>query len=105
MRRWIDIALITLTATTMIVTIDGPAGAGKSSAARGLAARLGFQFLDTGAMYRAVTWYCLDQGVDLHDEQVVAETARRIHLGLEADRVFVDGREVTREIRSTAVTH
>jgi CMP/dCMP kinase len=89
----------------MIVTIDGPAGAGKSSAARELAARLGFQFLDTGAMYRAVTWYCLDQRVDLYDEQAVAETARRIDLRLDADRVFVDGREVTREIRSTAVTH
>src|SRR5690349_12208122 len=90
---------------SMIVTIDGPAGAGKSSAARALAARLEFQFLDTGAMYRAVTWYCLDRGVDLHNHEAVADVARRINLRLEADRVFVDEREVTREIRSTAVTH
>lgn len=89
----------------MIVTIDGPAGAGKSSAARALAARLKFQFLDTGAMYRAVTWYCLDRGVDLHDQKAVADVARRIDLQLEADRVFVEGRDVTREIRSTEVTH
>lgn len=90
---------------SMIVTIDGPAGAGKSSAARALAVRLEFQFLDTGAMYRAVTWYCLDRGIDLHDQEAVVEIARRIDLRLEADRVFVEGREVTREIRSTAVTH
>ena len=89
----------------MIVTIDGPAGAGKSSAARALAARLGFQFLDTGAMYRAVTWHCLERGIDLHDQEAVADAARRIDLRLGGDRVFVDGREVTREIRSTAVTH
>lgn len=89
----------------MIVTIDGPAGAGKSSAARALAAQLGFQFLDTGAMYRAVTWHCLERGVDLHDREAVADAARRIDLRLDGDRVFVDGHEVTREIRSTAVTH
>jgi cytidylate kinase len=93
------------TATIMIVTIDGPAGAGKSSAARALAARLGFQFLDTGAMYRAVTWHCLEQGVDLHDQQSVAEAARRLELRLDADRVFVNGVEVTHDIRTNAVTH
>lgn len=89
----------------MIVTIDGPAGAGKSSTARELASRLKFQFLDTGAMYRAVTWLCLQQGVDLHDEQVVAEAARRGRFQFEAGRVYVDGREVTREIRRSAVTN
>jgi len=91
--------------TAMIVTIDGPAGAGKSSAARALAAKLGFQFLDTGAMYRAVTWHCLDQNINLHDEQLVAETARAMRLRLESDRVFVNDREVTHEIRGTEVTH
>ena len=51
----------------MIVAIDGPAGAGKSSVARALAVRLGFRYLDTGAMYRAVTWLALHHGVDLGD--------------------------------------
>ena len=89
----------------MIVTIDGPAGAGKSSTARALAAKLGFQFLDTGAMYRAVTWHCLEQRIDLHDEDAVAEAARGMRLRMEADRVFVNDREVTHEIRGTEVTH
>lgn len=89
----------------MIVTIDGPAGAGKSTVARELARRLGFRFLDTGAMYRAVTWYCLDRGVDLHDGPAVADAARRMSLRIDHDRVFVDGVEVTRHIRSTDVTH
>jgi len=89
----------------MIVTIDGPAGAGKSSAARALAAKLGFQFLDTGAMYRAVTWHCLEQRIDLCDENAVAEAARGMRLRMEADRVFVNDREVTHEIRGTEVTH
>jgi cytidylate kinase len=88
----------------MIVTIDGPAGAGKSSSARELALRLSFQFLDTGAMYRAVTWYCLKEDVDLSDELAVAEAARRGAFEFTGGRVFVDGVEVTREIRRSAVT-
>jgi cytidylate kinase len=88
----------------MIVTIDGPAGAGKSTTARELASRLAFQFLDTGAMYRAVTWLCLKQGIDLQDEQAVAEAARRGKFQFEAGQVFVDGQDVTREIRRSAVT-
>lgn len=89
----------------MIVTIDGPAGAGKSSAARELATRLGFQFLDTGAMYRAVTWACLHDKIDFEDETAVAEAARRMDIRFDGDRVFVDGTEVTREIRTIEVTH
>jgi cytidylate kinase len=88
----------------MIVTIDGPAGAGKSSSARELALRLSFQFLDTGAMYRAVTWYCLKEEVDLSDEAAVAEAARRGAFEFAGGQVFVDGLEVTREIRRSAVT-
>jgi cytidylate kinase len=88
----------------MIVTIDGPAGAGKSSTARELALRLGFQFLDTGAMYRAVTWHCLKEAVDLADEQAVAESAKRGQFVFQSGRVLVDGVEVTREIRRSAVT-
>jgi cytidylate kinase len=89
----------------MIVTIDGPAGAGKSSTARELASRLGFTFLDTGAMYRAVTWLCLKRQVDLQDEQAVAEVARRGELLFDGGRVLVDGVDVTREIRRSAVTY
>ena len=89
----------------MIVTIDGPAGAGKSSTARELASRLGFVFLDTGAMYRAVTWLCLKEGIDLHDEQAVATAARRWQLQFDAGRVLVEGVDVTREIRRSAVTY
>jgi CMP/dCMP kinase len=88
----------------MIVTIDGPAGAGKSSTARELALRLGFQFLDTGAMYRAVTWYCLKEEIDLRDEAAVAAAARRGRFVFDSGRVIVDGAEVTREIRRSAVT-
>src|SRR5436190_17366582 len=89
----------------MIVTIDGPAGAGKSTAAKELAKRLGFLFLDTGAMYRAVTWACLARNLDLEDEPAVAEAARRLELRLDGDRVFVDGVEVTDAIRTIEVTH
>jgi len=89
----------------MIVTIDGPAGAGKSSTARALAGRLGFEFLDTGAMYRAVTWYCLKRQIDLRDEASVAEAARRAQFVFDSQRVLVDGVEVTQEIRRSAVTH
>src|SRR6266550_7606982 len=88
----------------MIVTIDGPAGAGKSSSARELALRLGVQFLDTGAMYRAVTWHCLKDSIDLADEQAVAESAKKGQFVFQSGRVLVDGVEVTREIRRSAVT-
>jgi cytidylate kinase len=89
----------------MIVTIDGPAGAGKSSTARELAARLSFQFLDTGAMYRAVTWLCLKQGVDLADEAAVAAAFKRGEFLFQSARVVVDGDDVTREIRRSNVTN
>ena len=88
----------------MIVTIDGPAGAGKSSTARELALRLGFHFLDTGAMYRAVTWLCLQRQVDLQDEAAVARTARSGDFEFSEGTVRVDGRDVTHEIRKSTVT-
>ena len=89
----------------MIVTIDGPAGAGKSTTARELASRLAFHFLDTGAMYRAVTWLCLEQKIDLSDEQSVTNAARRGKFRFQEGQVFVDGRDVTREIRRSTVTN
>lgn len=88
----------------MIVTIDGPAGSGKSTAARGLAGRLGFQFMDTGAMYRAITLVCQTRGIDLTDEAQVAATARQVEIRCEGPRVFADGREVTDAIRTLEVT-
>lgn len=83
----------------MIVTIDGPAGAGKSSAARGLARRLGFRFLDTGAMYRAVTLAAKERGLDLEDPEQLNELVLAICVELVADRVLLDGRDVTDAIR------
>ena len=88
----------------MIVTIDGPAGAGKSSAARGLARRLGYQFLDTGAMYRAVAWAARRANVAWSDAQAVADVATSVQIELKPNGVCVDGRDVSVEIRGTEVT-
>lgn len=88
----------------MIVTIDGPAGAGKSTVTRLLAEQLGFQFLDTGAMYRAVTWAAMNRGVDLRDEAALSQLARSVLISFDGDDVFVDGQKVTRDIRSPDVT-
>ena len=88
----------------MIVTIDGPAGAGKSSAARALAERLGFRFLDTGAMYRAVTLAAFERGVDLEDARALAQLALALDIRLTDDRVFLDGRDVTHAIRTLEIT-
>ena len=88
----------------MVVTIDGPAGAGKSSAARELAKRLGFRFLDTGSMYRAVTLAAIEAGVDLKDSEALAAVAERIVIELGDNSVLLDGRDVTREIRTLQIT-
>lgn len=88
----------------MIVAIDGPAGAGKSSAARTLAQRLGFRFLDTGAMYRAVALAALRRGHDWRRPEALAELAHRLTIELVDERVLLDGEDVTREIRDSIVT-
>ncbi|WP_425400864.1 (d)CMP kinase [Aeoliella sp.] len=88
----------------MIVTIDGPAGAGKSSAARQLAKRLGFHFLDTGAMYRAVVYTAIERGIDLTDADALEQVAASIDIQLTDDSVLVDGQDVTRAIRTQAIT-
>lgn len=91
----------------MIITIDGPAGSGKSTAARKLAARLGIPYLDTGAMYRAVTLAALDASVDLRDEAALARIAREsdyhLDLGPTHIRVTLGERDITEEIRSMRV--
>jgi cytidylate kinase len=83
----------------MIVAIDGPAGAGKSTVARRLAERLGFRYLDTGAMYRALTWLALEEGAHLEDEEALAALAHDNPVTFDGLRVFVRGEEVTEAIR------
>jgi cytidylate kinase len=88
----------------LIVAIDGPAGAGKSTVARTLAARLGFRYLDTGAMYRALTWLALQRGLPLGEEDVIGGLARSSAVSFdEGDRVFIDGTDVTAAIRQARV--
>ncbi len=88
----------------MIVAIDGPAGAGKSTVARRLAERLGFRYLDTGAMYRALTWLALERGANLDDADALAELARTHPIRFEDDqRVLIDDRDVTLEIREPRI--
>ncbi len=89
----------------MIVAIDGPAGAGKSTAARLLADRLGFSYLDTGAMYRALTWLALENGVVLEDEEALASLARTHPVSFEDGHVEIAGRDVTLEIREARIDH
>ena len=88
----------------MIVTIDGPAGAGKSSAARGLAKRLGFDFLDTGAMYRALTWLALQEGVPLDDGPGLRTlaTANPVEFG-DGGSVSIGGGDVPGRMRAPAI--
>jgi cytidylate kinase len=91
-----------------VIAVDGPSGTGKSTVARGLARRLGFRYLDTGAMYRAVTWAVLREGIDPDDAAAVTDLAARTAIAVTTDpdhqHVTVDGHRVDREIRSKAVT-
>ena len=88
----------------MIVTIDGPAGAGKSSAAKALARRLGFDFLDTGAMYRAVTLLALRAGIDPQDQSALPRLLSELRVEMPPDRVLVNGEDVTGLLRTAAIT-
>ena len=88
----------------MVVAIDGPAGAGKSTVARALAERLGFRYLDTGAMYRALTWLAMKRGLDLSNAEGLAQLAEEQPvLFSEDDRVWIGGTDVTSSIRETRV--
>jgi len=91
-----------------VIAIDGPAGSGKSTSARILAARLGYQYLDTGAMYRALTWFAIQNGVAPSDGTRLAVLARSVEITFEThediNRVSINGRDVTSEIRSPMVT-
>ena len=88
----------------MIITIDGPAGAGKSTAARALSRKLGFRFLDTGAMYRAVTLAAVRRGLDWREPEQLAELSYRIRIELADDCVRLDGEDVTAPIRAHDIT-
>jgi cytidylate kinase len=88
----------------MIVAIDGPAGAGKSTVASRLAERLGFRYLDTGAMYRALTWLAMQQGIDLSDGDKLGQLARESLVDLdESGRVSIAGADVTSAIRQSRI--
>ena len=88
----------------MIVAIDGPAGAGKSTVARMLAERLGFRYLDTGAMYRALTWLAMKEGLDLGDGDKLGVLAREHPVDLDASgRVSIAGADVTTSIRTARI--
>ncbi|MEO3935172.1 (d)CMP kinase [Dermatophilaceae bacterium Soc4.6] len=92
----------------LVVAIDGPSGSGKSSVSRAVARELGVGFVDTGATYRAVTWWCLDRGIDLEDRRSVAAAALALPLELSTDpegvTVVVDGTDVTAAIRESRVS-
>ncbi len=88
----------------MIVTIDGPAGAGKSSIAKRVAQRLGFEFLDTGALYRAVTLGAIRAQIDFQDVDALVQYAKQVNLRWDGQRVFLNGDDVSDEIRSPTVT-
>jgi len=92
----------------VLIAIDGPSGSGKSTVARAVAARLGLRYLDTGAMYRALTWWALERGIDLGDAEEVAQAARDLPVVMGTDpaapSVSVDGTDVTAEIRETRIS-
>lgn len=88
----------------MVIAIDGPAGAGKSTVARGLAAALGMTYLDSGAMYRCVAMACARAGADPDDPASVAPIAERLRVDFAGETVRLDGQDVTEEIRTPEVT-
>ncbi|HET9778561.1 MAG TPA: (d)CMP kinase, partial [Propionibacteriaceae bacterium] len=92
----------------LVVAIDGPSGSGKSSTARGVAERLGLAFLDTGAMYRAITWLALQEGVDLADRAAVARLLSHASMEIDQDprrpAIAINGVDVSEAIRAPEVS-
>ncbi|QJR22596.1 Cytidylate kinase [Brevinematales bacterium NS] len=87
----------------MIITIDGPAGSGKSTMAKRLARRLGFRFLNTGAMYRAVTLYLLRAGIEVSEREKIQKILPEIHLEFAGENIIMNGEDVSLAIRSQEV--
>ena len=87
----------------LIIAIDGPSGAGKGTVARAVAARLGYRHIDTGAMYRALAWKALRDGVSLADEAAVAGLGERASFDVEAGRIAIDGHDVRTAIRTPEI--
>ena len=87
----------------IIVAIDGPSGAGKGTVARALAARLSYHHIDTGAMYRAVAWKAVHEKLDLHDEDALANLARRAEIDVSDGAVRIDGHDVRQAIRTPEI--
>ena len=84
----------------LIIAIDGPSGAGKGTVARAIAHELGYRHVDSGAMYRAVGWKAIRDGVPLDDEAALAELAERSRIDVTSTQVTIDGVDVTRAIRT-----
>ncbi|MDD3375731.1 MAG: (d)CMP kinase [Candidatus Omnitrophica bacterium] len=91
--------------TKIAVAIDGPAAAGKSTVAKKVAEIKGFTYIDTGAMYRAFTWYCLEKGIDCQDEKACVSLIPEIHIDLKPNHIVLcNGQDVSREIREPRVS-
>jgi cytidylate kinase len=92
----------------VVIAVDGPSGSGKSTVSREVARRLDLEYIDTGAMYRAVCWWCLERGIDLQDAEAVAEAARTLPLTMGTaptdPRVEVDGEDIAVVIRTSRVS-
>lgn len=99
---------MTVSSAPLVIAIDGPSGVGKSSVSRAVAQRLNLAYLDTGAMFRALTWWCLQQGVDLEDQAGVARTAKDLPLVMGTDpghpSVQVGGALIDEAIRETRIS-
>jgi cytidylate kinase len=87
----------------LIIAIDGPSGAGKGTLARAVARALRYRHVDTGAMYRAVAWKAVGEGLSLEDESAIANLSERARLELSGGQVVIDGQDVTRAIRTPAI--
>lgn len=88
----------------MIIAVDGPAGAGKSTISKLIAKKLNINYIDTGAMYRAVTYKCLSEGVDVKNEAAVIEVAKRTDIDFRENNIYLDSKVVNEEIRTREVS-
>jgi len=86
-----------------VITIDGPSGSGKGTVARIIAGRLGYKYLDTGALYRAVAWKARSKQVKTDDDAALGELVRNIRINFNGDRIFVDDRDISSEIRTAEI--